>query len=312
MIEGVAAVARDDRATMPRGSDRDGNASPAAGWMMAEGLATRGPRLPVWSVYVLGIALIAIALALPWGLRWSGLVRGEAPARHEPEPVSPRTLRPVMIRLPAGEFTMGSPAGEGASDEKPQRRVLISSFDLCQTEVTQEQFQAVMGHNPSSCEYGCGPNLPVQTVTWDMATEYLNRLTGIDNKLRAPDQQLIPCYERSDDTVLWVQGCTGYRLPTEAEWEYAARARSTNAYGFGDDAAELGDHAWYGENAGDEVHPVGTAKKRNAHPWGLYDMHGNVWEWVWDWYAPYEAATGVIRNPRGPPAGDPGMEPHRQ
>ena len=160
-----------------------------------------------------------------------------------------------------------------------------------------------MGDNPSNCRYGCGARDPVQTVTWHDAATFCDRLTGLENQTLPAAERMTPCYERTADTWAWTPGCTGYRLPTEAEWEYAARAGTTTAYSFGDDEAELGDHAWYSENSGNKAHAVGTATKKDAHPWGLYDMHGNVWEWVWDWYAPYTASTGVIRNPGGPPSG---------
>ena len=112
---------------------------------------------------------------------------------------------------------------------------------------------------------------------------------------------LTACYEGSGEDVAWVAGCTGYRLPTEAEWEYAARAGTTTRWSFGDEEAELREFAWYSGNAEDEVHTVGTKK---ANPWGLSDMHGNVWEWVWDSYDSYNSgkvvnSTGSRRALRG-------------
>jgi formylglycine-generating enzyme required for sulfatase activity len=236
---------------------------------------------------------VAVGLALPWVARWQGVLRVESAAPDVPA----RALRPALIELPGGTFVMGSPATEPGhlEDEGPQHRVAVSPFLICQTEVTQEQWEAVMGENPSDCAAGCDAKLPVQNVSWYDAIAYLNELTTRENAARGESVELTRCYEVAGETVEWKDGCTGYRLPTEAEWEYAARAGTRTAYSFGDDAGKLGDHAWYGENAGGQVHEVGT---RNATPWGLHDVHGNVWEWVWDWYEPYwsEAAT----DPRGP------------
>jgi formylglycine-generating enzyme required for sulfatase activity len=113
----------------------------------------------------------------------------------------------------------------------------------------------------------------VENVSWDQVQEFVSKLNAGE---KGPK----------------------YRLPTEAEWEYAARAGTTTAYSFGDDTRQLGEYAWYSENAGNTTHSVGQKK---PNPWGLYDMHGNVWEWVQDWYGPYTAAAAV--DPAGPSSG---------
>jgi formylglycine-generating enzyme required for sulfatase activity len=161
-----------------------------------------------------------------------------------------------FVLIPAGEFDMGSPSSEVGrnDDEGPVHHVTIPEpFYMSKYEVTQKQWRDVMGSDPS---YSIGYDLPVEKVSWDDVKEFIRRLNekeGIDN----------------------------YRLPSEAEWEYAARAGTTTRYSFGDDESELEDHAWYGENSEGRTHPVGQKK---PNPWGLYDMHGNVREWVQDKY----------------------------
>jgi formylglycine-generating enzyme required for sulfatase activity len=160
---------------------------------------------------------------------------------------------------PAGTFTMGSPKDEkNRNDNESQHKVqLTKGFYLGETEITQEQWGEVMGENPSEFK---GRKLPVENVSWNDCQQYINKL----NK-DAPE---------------------GYKfaLPTEAQWEYAARAGSTTAYCFGDAENKLGDYAWYFDNSGDKMHEVGTKK---PIVWGIYDMHGNVWEWCQDWYDEY-------------------------
>lgn len=113
-----------------------------------------GVTLPAWSVYALGGMLVVIAVAIPWLVRWQGFLRGSLPPQREGG--EPRVLRPVLVKLPGGEFWMGSPDTEEDryEDEGPRHRVRISSFEICQTEVTQAQWQTVMGTNPSNCDYG--------------------------------------------------------------------------------------------------------------------------------------------------------------
>ena len=149
--------------------------------------------------------------------------------------------------IPTGEFMMG--------EKGNQRRVTISKeFYLSKFPVTQAQWQAVMGNNPS--HFKDDPNLPVEKVSWDDCQQFLNKLNErIGKKL--------------------------YRLPTEAEWEYACRAGSTGTYCFGDEESKLREYGWYSENSGSKTQPVGKLK---PNVWGLYDMHGNVLEWCDDWY----------------------------
>ncbi|MFH1422540.1 MAG: SUMF1/EgtB/PvdO family nonheme iron enzyme, partial [Planctomycetota bacterium] len=178
--------------------------------------------------------------------------------------------------IPAGSFVMGSPDSDmsGANgDEKPQHTVNITrSFYIGIYEVTQAQWREVMGNNPS---YFSGDNLPVECVSWDDVQGFI---TALNNR----------------------EGVTYYRLPTEAEWEYACRAGSTTRYCFGDDTGLLGDYAWYWSNSGNTTHPVGT-KLPNA--WGLYDMHGNVWEWCNDWYGETYYTSSPANDPQGPASG---------
>jgi formylglycine-generating enzyme required for sulfatase activity len=171
--------------------------------------------------------------------------------------------------IPPGTFQMGSNDSD-RDDEKPIHTVKITKgFYMGVYEVTQEQYQKVMGTNPS---YFKGSNLPVEFVTWNDVVEFCKNLSQKEGKT--------------------------YRLPTEAEWEYACRAGTTTKFSFGDDESQLGDYAWYDENSGDKTHSVGE-KKPNA--WGLYDMHGNVWEWCQDWYGSYR--SGSITDPPGSQTG---------
>jgi formylglycine-generating enzyme required for sulfatase activity len=175
-----------------------------------------------------------------------------------------------FVALPGGTFTMGSPASEAGryADEVPHQ-VTLSPFAIMTTEVTQAQWQAVMGTNPSIYK---GADRPVESVSWHDVQEFIRQLNRRD-----------PGHD--------------YRLPTEAEWEYACRAGSTGRWCFGDDEGRLGEYAWYAANAGGETRKV-ALKRPNA--WGLYDMHGNVWEWCSDWYGPYGSS---VRDPQGPGSG---------
>lgn len=187
----------------------------------------------------------------------------------------------TLVRIKLGSFTMGSPATEDGrdNDEIPHEVTLTEPYWLGRTEVTQSQYEAVMGKNPSHFK---GKDRPVEMVSWRDAVEFCKKLTARERAAgRLPPGQ-------------------EYRLPTEAEWENACRAGSKTAYCFGDDAEKLDDYAWYASNFGKHTHEV-AGKQPNA--WGLYDMHGNVSEWCNDRYAEYP--RGAVRDPSGPPRGSP-------
>ena len=186
-------------------------------------------------------------------------------------------VKPKLVRVPKGSFMMGSPTGESGrgTDETRHTVMLTTDFWMAESEVTQRQYRNLIGSSPSNFK---GDELPVESVSWFDAVAYCNALSA--------KEKLTPCYQISGTTVGWADGvnCTGYRLPTEAEWEYAARSPATTIYAGSDSVDGV---AWHSTNSGSTTH---AAKTKTPNGRGLYDLSGNVWEWVWDWYqGNYEA-----------------------
>ena len=196
-----------------------------------------------------------------------------------------------MVEIPAGRFAMGSPESEeGRYDNERQHEVVISRpFLAAKYEVTQGQWKSVMGGNPSSFDK-CGDDCPVEEVSWYDAVEFCNRLSALEG--------LTLAYWISGKNVAWDRSVNGYRLPTEAEWEYACRAGIETRFNTGSSDSDLGRAGWYHGNSGHGTHPVG---QKAPNGWGLYDMHGNVWERCWDRYGDYP--RGRLADPDGPMSG---------
>ena len=188
-----------------------------------------------------------------------------------------------MVQLPGGRFVMGD---KDEVDATPHE-VVLSAFYIDKHLVTQAQYQKAMGANPSRWK---GDQNPVEQVRWSDAVRFCNK--------RSETEGLQPCY----DLKTWKCNfeADGYRLPTEAEWEYACRAGTTTAYFFGDTPSKLGDYAWFDKNSGGRPRPV-SQKLPNA--WGLYDMCGNVWQWCNDFYKVDYYPEAPRDNPRGPSEG---------
>jgi len=187
-----------------------------------------------------------------------------------------------MIAIPGGFFDMGS--SKGASDESPVHKVWVDSFWMDRSEVVQEQFRKYQISDPSHFK---NPKNPLEQINWTDAAIYCNE--------RSLAEGLKPCYD--EETWRCDFNANGYRLPTEAEWEYACRAGTTTKYSFGNDARKLKAYAWFASNSSRRTKTVGQKK---PNPWGLYDMYGNVAEWCNDFYSRNYYETSPQKNPRGP------------
>jgi formylglycine-generating enzyme required for sulfatase activity len=238
------------------------------------------------------------------------------PAPAAQRPVTPTPAPEGFVRIQGGSFIMGSPASEVYRlDHEVQHRVTVSGFYMGKHEVTVGEFRQFVnatGYKTTAETSGGGyiwigsvwetkadanwknpyfsqqDNQPVVVVSWNDAVRYCN--------WRSEQEWLTPAYTINGDTVNWNRSANGYRLPTEAEWEYACRAGTTTAYSSGSSVDSAG---WYGNNSGGTIHPVGT---KQANGWGLYDMHGNVHEWCWDWYGAYGTAAQTT-DPMGASSG---------
>ena len=199
-----------------------------------------------------------------------------------------------MVEVPGGGFMMGSTDDDEMAypNEKPAHLVRVSGFVCMRYPVTRKLWREVMGKDHDWSPAGPADHRPVNNVTWFDAVRFCNALSRRDG--------LVPCYQieeaREGPRVTWVPS-KGYRLPTEAEWEYSCRAGSQGRWCFGDDESVLAEFAWYKENAAGGPYPVG---KKKPNDWGIYDMHGNVFEWCWDRYGEYQVTTlSKLVNPTG-------------
>jgi formylglycine-generating enzyme required for sulfatase activity len=192
----------------------------------------------------------------------------------------------TMVKISGGDFMMGN--ADGPIDVKPAHDVKVDGFLMDQTLVPQEVYEKLMGTNPSRRR---NPRNPVEQTTWLAAIKFCNA--------RSTQEGLTPCYDLKTGDCNF--SANGYRLPTEAEWEYAARAGTKTKYFFGDSDDQLKLYGWFQDNSESKTHPVGQKK---PNPWKLYDIAGNLWEWCNDYYGTKYYRTSPADNPRGAESGE--------
>ncbi len=262
-----------------------------------------GKHQIVWDLDTQGVSIqstnVTFTVAYEWPLYCvvdlsAGANASSYPVTYLHEPPSGgfnteayKTTKLVLRKIPAGAFTMGSPSGESGrySDESQHKVTLTKPYYIGLFEVTQKQYQLVTGSNPS---YFSGDKRPVERVSW-------NTIRGNSGTYNWPGSTSVD----ANSFMGRLRARTGleFDLPTEAQWEYACRAGTTTAYSYG--ASANGDYMWYTSNSSSQTHDVGTKK---PNPWGLYDMHGNVWEWCLDWYTS-SLGTAAVTDPKGASSG---------
>ena len=247
------------------------------------------------------VSLAVIALLTGCGRSESGSHNGARP-EGAPSAANNEFTRPAevvsqsgieMLYLPGGEFIMGS--NKGNADEAPAHKVRISAFLIDKYEVTHEMFRKAQLPNPS--RWQDNPNKPVERVRWRDAKQYCNERSLLEG--------LKPCYDEKSADWDCDYAANGYRLPTEAEWEYACRAGEDGPYDFGP-PDKLRQYAWFADNGAEKTRPVGE-KKPNR--WGIFDLYGNVSEWCEDVYTPTHYKESALMDPHGPP--NPGKDVKR-
>ena len=241
------------------------------------------PKRTKWiAAGVVAVILVSIVIWRPWQndstddididpIENNNPVKDDEILDGTPIPITVNGVTFNMIKVEDGTFTMGatSEMTEPWDDEKPTHKVTLSSYYIGETEVTQALWKAVMGSNPSFFK---GDDLPVEEVSWDDCQDFILKLNSITKR--------------------------SFRLPTEAEWEFAARGGNKSKHTQYSGSGNIGEVAWYDGNSGSKTHPVKTKK---ANELGIYDMSGNVWEWCQDWYGSY--SNCAQDNPTGPNSG---------